>query len=100
MPVAFRPASHPANNINYLKGYDGVTPDAFLELLSTELASQAERILQSSLKSRSLMSPSSIRPERTGFIGTVMAAYNTHHALVIRPDDVWLAILWCVQDYL
>jgi hypothetical protein len=26
-------------------------------------------------------------------VRTVIAAYNQHHALVIRPDDVWLAIL-------
>ncbi|KAJ6474873.1 hypothetical protein C8R45DRAFT_907310 [Mycena sanguinolenta] len=32
-------------------------------------------------------------PNRNGFVNTVIQAYNHHHALVIRPDDVWLAIL-------
>ncbi|KAJ7181373.1 hypothetical protein C8R43DRAFT_870069, partial [Mycena crocata] len=32
-------------------------------------------------------------PSNNGFVNTVITAYNNHHALVIRPDDVWLAIL-------
>ncbi|PPR04704.1 hypothetical protein CVT24_011826 [Panaeolus cyanescens] len=28
-----------------------------------------------------------------GFIDTVIDAYNSHHNLVIRPDDVWISIL-------
>ncbi|KAM6504113.1 protein of unknown function (DUF4419) domain containing protein [Amanita muscaria] len=28
-----------------------------------------------------------------GFVHTVIEAYNGHRALIIRPDDVWLAIL-------
>ncbi|KAG0338179.1 hypothetical protein BG000_004414 [Podila horticola] len=28
-----------------------------------------------------------------GFVGTALKAYNQHHHLVIRPDDVWTAIL-------
>jgi hypothetical protein len=32
-------------------------------------------------------------PTKNGFVDTVITAYNEHHALVIRPDDVWLAIL-------
>ncbi|KAF8212703.1 hypothetical protein K438DRAFT_1804979 [Mycena galopus ATCC 62051] len=32
-------------------------------------------------------------PNKNGFLDTVMAAYNNHHVLVLRPDDVWLAIL-------
>ncbi|KAF9036253.1 hypothetical protein BJ165DRAFT_1560617, partial [Panaeolus papilionaceus] len=28
-----------------------------------------------------------------GFVDTVLKAYNQHHNLEIRPDDVWIAIL-------
>lgn len=28
-----------------------------------------------------------------GLIGTVLMAYNEHHHLVLRPDDIWTAIL-------
>ena len=34
-----------------------------------------------------------IIPRTNGFVGTVLEAYNKHRALIIRPDDVWLAIL-------
>jgi hypothetical protein len=36
---------------------------------------------------------SRIIPRKNGFVDTVVEAYNKHHALVVRPDDVWLAIL-------
>ncbi|KAJ7136794.1 hypothetical protein C8R44DRAFT_728758 [Mycena epipterygia] len=32
-------------------------------------------------------------PTRNGFVDTVILAYSKHHALLLRPDDVWLAIL-------
>ena len=32
-------------------------------------------------------------PQKNGFVCTVLEAYNKHRELVIRPDDVWLAIL-------
>jgi len=28
-----------------------------------------------------------------GLVDTVLAAHNQHHALIVRPDDVWLAIV-------
>ncbi|KAJ7679974.1 hypothetical protein B0H17DRAFT_1232646 [Mycena rosella] len=34
-----------------------------------------------------------IVPQNNGFVWTLIQAYNQHHALVIRPDDVWLTIL-------
>ncbi|KAF8887258.1 hypothetical protein CPB84DRAFT_1816645 [Gymnopilus junonius] len=34
-----------------------------------------------------------VRSERNGFVQAVTHAYNRHHHLVIRPDDVWIAIL-------
>ncbi|PPQ92753.1 hypothetical protein CVT25_003862 [Psilocybe cyanescens] len=34
-----------------------------------------------------------VRCERNGFVQAVTHAYNRHHNLVIRPDDVWVAIL-------
>ncbi|KAF5319356.1 hypothetical protein D9619_008675 [Psilocybe cf. subviscida] len=36
---------------------------------------------------------SHIRPQANGFVDAVVEAYNKHHHLIIRPDDVWLAIL-------
>ncbi|KAG6371849.1 hypothetical protein JVT61DRAFT_8846 [Boletus reticuloceps] len=34
-----------------------------------------------------------ILPQRNGFVHIVIEAYNRHRTLIIRPDDVWLAIL-------
>jgi len=34
-----------------------------------------------------------VMPQKNGFVRTVIEAYNQHRALIIRPDDVWLAIL-------
>ncbi|KAI6045796.1 hypothetical protein EDC04DRAFT_2163132 [Pisolithus marmoratus] len=34
-----------------------------------------------------------IIPQKNGFVKTIMEAFNNHHCLIIRPDDVWLAIL-------
>ncbi|KAL4067995.1 hypothetical protein J3A83DRAFT_3789871 [Scleroderma citrinum] len=34
-----------------------------------------------------------IIPQKNGFVNTVMEAFNNHRGLIIRPDNVWLAIL-------
>ena len=36
---------------------------------------------------------------RNGFVGTVVTAYSNHHHLIIRPDDVWLAIMTQFSAY-
>lgn len=36
---------------------------------------------------------------KNGLVHTVIEAYNQHHNLVIRPDDVWLAILTQLSVY-
>jgi hypothetical protein len=32
-------------------------------------------------------------PNSNGFVNTVVESYNHHHNLVIRPDDIWTAII-------
>lgn len=34
-----------------------------------------------------------IHPARYGLASAILHAYNTHHNLILRPDDVWQAIL-------
>lgn len=48
---------------------------------------KASGFLQGSLLS------SNFTPKANGFVETVVTAYNGHHNLVIRPDDVWLSIM-------
>eukprot|EP00339_Tiarina_fusa_P019662 CAMPEP_0117083780 /NCGR_PEP_ID=MMETSP0472-20121206/58983_1 /TAXON_ID=693140 ORGANISM="Tiarina fusus, Strain LIS" /NCGR_SAMPLE_ID=MMETSP0472 /ASSEMBLY_ACC=CAM_ASM_000603 /LENGTH=185 /DNA_ID=CAMNT_0004812537 /DNA_START=8 /DNA_END=561 /DNA_ORIENTATION=+ len=45
-------------------------------------------IIQSSEESENL-----VIPARYGLVSAIMDAYNTHHCLALRPDDVWQAIL-------
>lgn len=39
-------------------------------------------------------------PLNNSFIGTLFAAYSYHYKLVLRPDDVWLAIVITFADYI
>mmetsp|Transcript_8324 Transcript_8324/g.8157 ORF Transcript_8324/g.8157 Transcript_8324/m.8157 type:complete len:420 (+) Transcript_8324:43-1302(+) len=34
-----------------------------------------------------------VHAARYGLVSAIMDAYNTHHCLVLRPDDIWQAIL-------
>ncbi|KAJ7749806.1 hypothetical protein DFH07DRAFT_828430 [Mycena maculata] len=103
MPVSFVSAPHPAIPVSFqdlpLRGY---TPEGVLALACPKQREKAERILQSAFSSvapgagagRDFKTPlPRLIPDDNGFVNTVIRAYNDHHALVIRPDDVWLAIL-------
>jgi len=51
-------------------------------------------LLQSSFSTnRAELQSGGIVPNPNGFVNALAAAYNQHHDLVIRPDDVWIAIL-------
>ncbi|KAJ7291748.1 hypothetical protein C8J57DRAFT_1445202 [Mycena rebaudengoi] len=41
-----------------------------------------------------------VTPKTNGFVHTVISAYNQHHALILRPDDVWIAILTQFNFYI
>ncbi|KAJ7024064.1 hypothetical protein C8F04DRAFT_1270736 [Mycena alexandri] len=41
-----------------------------------------------------------VRPSPNGFADTIIAAYSQHHDLVLRPDDVWIAILTQFNFYI
>jgi len=51
-------------------------------------------LLQSSFSSDPAeIEKANIIPTPNGFVLSVVRAYGQHHDLVIRPDDVWIAIL-------
>ncbi|KAJ7141636.1 hypothetical protein C8R46DRAFT_968659 [Mycena filopes] len=102
MPVTFPVASHPANAVKFnLSIPNGFTAKELLARSCRKENEKAQDILQFALSGeteggsgRDLTSRiPNILPARNGFVGTAIKAYNDHHALVIRPDDVWLAIL-------
>ena len=88
MPVTFRPAEHAAKLLSTKK----YIPGQILENVSVDISLEVNEILQSSFGPANA-SHGNIIPRRNGFVDTIVTAYNTHHALVVRPDDVWLAIL-------
>ncbi|KIK51625.1 hypothetical protein GYMLUDRAFT_265756, partial [Collybiopsis luxurians FD-317 M1] len=88
MPVTFRPANHLAKSVS-LEPVSTGDPTAS-ELLKAACHDQYQKsgeILQSSFGGRPTI------PAPNGFVDAVTRAYNEHHAISIRPDDVWIAIL-------
>ncbi|KAJ6504960.1 hypothetical protein DFH09DRAFT_1050953, partial [Mycena vulgaris] len=100
MPVTFAPATgtsapdtHPATSRD-------IAPVTAANLLSAASCSAnvdaKARIVRSSIGGRPGPdnTPFKIVPTPgNGFVDTVLCAYTHQHALVIRPDDVWLAVV-------
>jgi hypothetical protein len=87
MPVTFSPAKHSAKSFVSVHSH---TSASILEKACYGEFQKSDSILQSSFHDESI---SDIVPTTNGFVNTVKEAYNQHRALIIRPDDVWLAIL-------
>ena len=60
-------------------------------LLKKLRRSSRGNIIQSSFAD--IASESHVYPMSNGFVGTIVEAYNQHHHLELRPDDVWFALL-------
>ncbi|RAL02887.1 DUF4419 domain-containing protein [Aspergillus ibericus CBS 121593] len=61
-----------------------------------KLFEQSAGVLQSSFPEPSRH----ITPDENGFIRAVWKAYSHHHHLVLRPDDIWCAILVQLSFYI
>ncbi|KAJ7455496.1 hypothetical protein FB451DRAFT_1277961 [Mycena latifolia] len=103
MPISFSAAPHLANSVS-LKDLPvgGYTPEGLLAAACPKQHKALVQLIQYGISSVSTGTGEgrdfatklpNVVPQRSGFVHTVIAAYNQHHALVIRPDDVWLAIL-------
>ena len=108
MPVHFRVASHKAQPFKGVSHLRVTKPE---ELLTKAGTTKCAELLQSSFVSKgSEVDLSTVFSTANGFVNTVITAYNGHHHLVfksvnllhvslifidaiIRPDDVWIAIL-------
>ncbi|KAJ7922327.1 hypothetical protein B0H13DRAFT_2249519 [Mycena leptocephala] len=102
MPVSFLVATHPAKPYPFAKGTGGYTADETLAMACADQHTKAGEIFQFSLPVESDTNSSSrnigvkipnLIPNQNGFVSTLLDAYTQDRALVIRPDDVWLAIL-------
>ena len=87
MPVTFHPAQIPVEP--YPEHYDLHTPISIFGNACRPLLPTVSEVLQSSFQPNE----PNIVPVINGFVHTIIQAYNGHHALIIRPDDVWIAIL-------
>lgn len=96
MSISFCPASHapePFRKDHGLKLKRGENPHiALLRTIAWDQAQICAELLHSSLPPSS-DAMQDILPQPNGFVHTVIEAYNRHRALIVRPDDVWLAIL-------
>ncbi|KAJ6450380.1 hypothetical protein C8R45DRAFT_1043484 [Mycena sanguinolenta] len=103
MPLTFSAAPHNANpvSLRHLPA-GGYTPAEILAQACPKQHDAAKTLLQYGFSGVSKGTGEgrdftakfpNLVPDRNGFVNTVIQAYNHHHALVIRPDDVWLAIL-------
>ena len=84
--VSFSPASHKAQPFPRIPK---TTSLEFLKSACPDAHSYTKNIIHSSMGS----TLKDVKPQRNGFVHTLLECYNEHRALTIRPDDVWLAIL-------
>ncbi|KAJ7238166.1 hypothetical protein C8J57DRAFT_1439087 [Mycena rebaudengoi] len=100
--ISFHVTNHRANAIELVGVESGLTGTEILHISSQNRYKNAE-VLQFSLSNSSseegsygrdfTAKISNLVPKGNGFVDTVISAYSQHHALIIRPDDVWLSIL-------
>ncbi|KAH8829888.1 hypothetical protein DL96DRAFT_1590808 [Flagelloscypha sp. PMI_526] len=85
MPVTFHPSAHEPATL-----WTGASNPRPLFLLNKLLRARVteERLFQSSIRKDILY-----HAVNNGLVHTLLLAYNQHHAVVIRPDDVWISIL-------
>ncbi|KAJ7817928.1 hypothetical protein B0H14DRAFT_3089598 [Mycena olivaceomarginata] len=93
MPVSFAVAAHSAKPFP-LPQAGWHTADGFFATACTDQHAKAGEILQYSL-GPALGSRTGTDTDKipNGFVSTLLDAYTQDRAVVIRPDDVWLAIL-------
>ena len=92
MPVTIKPATHEANPIKQS------TPvkDSLNYLIRAcrHEGNQCQSLLQSSFDLSPSSTPkASVYPSQNGFVRAAISAYSSHHHLIIRPEDIWFAIL-------
>ncbi|KAG8853550.1 hypothetical protein FRB91_004760 [Serendipita sp. 411] len=92
MPVTFTVNEHPAQNVQL---NPKSTRELFVEQVCGKANARKQRHPQPNILSSSLQRATlpQLVPVKNGFVDTCITAYNEHHHLSIRPDDVWMAII-------
>lgn len=92
--ITIKTAPHGANEFQTQGRPRAATAEALLKGSSPGKAGECKELLQSSLRAH-LNQPdaSPVYASSNGFVKGAIDAYNQHHHFVIRPEDVWFAIL-------
>ena len=92
MPVTIKIARHDANPVSGKSCDTNLSSEALLIGAVPAKRPEIGTIIQSSYQNSS-GSTRAISPCDNGLVRTVFQAYTSHHHLVLRPEDIWIAIL-------
>ncbi|KAI9150871.1 DUF4419 domain [Paramyrothecium foliicola] len=96
MPVTLTVVDHPARS---WAGQSAKTAEEIFKATSHQQYRRSTGIIQSSFAKQGL-DERHVTPCKNGFVWSAVHAYSTHHHLVVRPDDVWFAILTQLSFYI
>ena len=88
MPITVKAATHGARLIP--RDHHAEDSRDLLNRACRKESVKCVELLQSSFDSNL---NAAVRPSANGFVHGAILAYNQHHHLTIRPEDVWLAII-------
>lgn len=96
MPVTVEPSDRPAEPISTYNSSAVREPVTLLERACKKEHQRCSELLQSSFDDFSQC----IMPSPNGFVRGTIEAYNHHHRLQLRPEDIWFAILSQLSFYI
>ncbi|KAI1326992.1 hypothetical protein F5Y16DRAFT_372916 [Xylariaceae sp. FL0255] len=93
MPVTIDVAPHGANPLRTDRFESAHhSPEALLFGAAPAKWRDVKSVIQSSFKNNE-SDPRTVSPCDNGLVRTAFQAYTSHHHLVLRPEDIWFAIL-------
>jgi hypothetical protein len=96
--VTVKPAPHGANALGTTK-----TLSTRKELFKNCCYKEFEKIRNDHIIQSSINNPehgSQYLGASNGFVNSAMLAYNQHHHLIIRPEDIWFTVLVQLNIYI
>ena len=94
--MTIKSATHGASGI-YTRGRLAEGSRDLLDGACSKESAKCVELLQSSFDSKL---DAAVKPSANGFLHGAMLAYNEHHHLKIRPEDVWFAIISQLSFYI
>ncbi|KAL7626953.1 hypothetical protein AAE478_003728 [Parahypoxylon ruwenzoriense] len=102
MPVTVRPSDHGSRFWAGRRYRQASSPDILLHYTLTDDSRtsppRARQLVQTSFEG--LERADNVFATKNGFVHACVDAYNEHHCLVIRPEDVWFAVLTQLSAYI